>query len=62
MCRCRCTCDPAHPKKGHMREHRYGYRRKFLTKAEEIEKLEKYAEELRKEQEAVEEHIKEIQN
>jgi hypothetical protein len=43
-----------------MREHRFGYRRKFLTKAEKIEKLEKYVEELRKEQEAVEEHLKEL--
>ena len=43
-----------------MREHRFGYRRRFLTKAEKIEKLEKYVEELKKEQAAVEEHIKEL--
>jgi len=43
-----------------MKEHRSGYRRRFLTKAEKIEKLEKYVEELRKEQAAVEEHIKEL--
>ena len=60
MCRCRCTCDPAHPKEGRMREHRSGYRRRFLTKAEKIENLEKYAAELRKEQAAIEEHIKEL--
>ena len=62
MCRCGCTCDPAHHKEGRMREHRFGYRRKFLTKAEKIEKLEKYVGELRKEQEAVEEHLKEMQS
>lgn len=45
-----------------MREHRSGYRRRFLTKAEKTENLEKYLKELRKEQAAVEEHIKEIKS
>ncbi len=60
MCRCKCTCDPAHPKEGRMKEHRFGYRRRFLTKAEKIENLEKYAAELEKEQTAIDEHIKEL--
>lgn len=62
MCKCRCTCDPAHPKKGRMREHRCGYHRRFLTKAEKIENLEKYAEELEKEQTAIEEHLNELKS
>jgi hypothetical protein len=39
-----------------------GYRRRFLTKAERIEKLRDYAEELKKELKAVEEKIKEMQS
>jgi hypothetical protein len=39
-----------------------GYRRRFLTKAEKTEKLKDYAEELKKELEAVEEKIKEMQS
>jgi hypothetical protein len=44
--------------------HEYGhdYRRRFLTKAERIEKLKSYLEELRKELKAVEEKIKEMQS
>jgi len=42
--------------------HEHGYRRRFLTKAEKTEKLKNYAEELKKELEAVEERIKEIQS
>ncbi len=61
MCRCGCTCDPAQHKEGRMRDHRFSYRRRFLTKAEKIEKLEKYVEELRKELAAVEEHISVLQ-
>jgi hypothetical protein len=40
----------------------HGYRRRFLTKAEKTEKLKNYAEELKKELEAVEEKIKEMQS
>jgi hypothetical protein len=43
-----------------MHGHEQGYRRRFLTKAEKTERLKKYAEELRKELTAVEEHIKEL--
>ena len=49
-----CCCGP--PYRG--REHGYGKR--FLTKAEKTEKLKNYAEELKKELTAVEEHIKEL--
>ena len=37
------------------------YRRHFFTKAEKLEKLKSYAEELKSELEAVEERIKEMQ-
>ena len=39
-----------------------GHRRRFFTKAEKAEKLKSYAEELRKELTAVEEHIKGLQS
>ncbi|MGA2310138.1 MAG: hypothetical protein ABSG57_11415 [Candidatus Bathyarchaeia archaeon] len=45
-----------------MHEHEQGYRRRFLTKGEKTEKLKNYAEELKKELEAVEEKIKEMQS
>ncbi len=45
-----------------MHWHEQGYRRRLLTKAEKIEKLKKYAEELKKELEAVEEKINEMQS
>lgn len=38
----------------------YGHRKRFLTKAEKVEKLKNYAEELKKELAAVEEHIQEL--
>jgi hypothetical protein len=40
----------------------HGYRRHFFTKAEKIEKLKNYAEELKNELDAVEEKIKEMQS
>jgi phage-related tail protein len=40
----------------------HGYRRRFFTKAEKVEKLKSYAEELKNELKAVEEKIKEMQN
>jgi hypothetical protein len=43
-------------------EHEQGYRRRFLTRAERIEKLKNYAEELRKELKGVEEKLKEMQS
>lgn len=55
MCR-ECCCGPSH----HERKH--GHHRRFLTKAEKVEKLKNYAEELKKELRAVEEHIKELQS
>jgi hypothetical protein len=45
-----------------MHGHEHGYRRRFLTKAEKIERLKTYAEELRKELKAVEEKLKETQS
>jgi hypothetical protein len=45
-----------------MHGHEQGHRRRFFTKAEKTEKLKNYAEELRKELEAVEEKIKEMQS
>jgi hypothetical protein len=39
-----------------------GYRRRFLTKVEKAQKLKNYAEELKKELEAVEEKIREVQS
>lgn len=54
MCgECGCCCGSSH----HGPEHG----RRFLTKAEKREKLKNYAEELRKELKAVEEHIKELE-
>jgi hypothetical protein len=44
----------------HGEEH--GYRRRFFTKAEKIEWLKSYAEELKKELKAVEEKIKQMQS
>jgi len=45
-----------------VRGHEQGYRRRFLAKAEKTEKLKNYAEQLKKELEAVEENIKEMQS
>ncbi len=53
MCR-ECCCGPPY----HEQEHAHG--RRFLTKTEKAEKLKSYAEELKKELAAVEEHIKEL--
>jgi hypothetical protein len=39
----------------------HGYRRRFFTKAERVEKLKDYAEELKNELKGVEEKIKEMQ-
>jgi len=55
-CHCGCGCGPRHHEKGHEHIHH----RRFLTKAEKVEKLKNYAAELRKELAAVEEHIKEL--
>jgi hypothetical protein len=40
----------------------HAYRRRFFTKAEKLEKLKSYAEELKNELKAVEEKIKEMQS
>jgi hypothetical protein len=40
----------------------HGYRRRFFTKAEKVERLKSYAEELKNELKAVEEKIKEMQS
>jgi len=49
-------------KHGHGHIHGYGHRRRFFTKAEKVEKLKGYAEELKKELMAVEEQIKKLQS
>jgi hypothetical protein len=51
-CDCGCGCESGH--------HEEGRGRRFLTKAEKMEKLKNYAEELKKELQAVQEHIKEL--
>lgn len=51
-CRCGCGCGADNHEEGHGRQ--------FLTKAEKSEKLKNYAEELKKELQAVQEHIKEL--
>jgi len=45
-----------------MHDHEHGHRRRFLTNAEKTEKLKNYAEELKKELQAVEDKIKEMQS
>ncbi len=61
-----CCCGQPHHewKHGHRygHGHGHGYARRFFTKAEKVEKLKNYAEELRKELRAVEEHIKKLQS
>lgn len=44
-----------------MHGHGHEHRRRFFSKAEKIEKLKNYADELKKELKAVEEEIKEMQ-
>jgi hypothetical protein len=44
-----------------MHGHGHEHRRRFFSKAEKIEKLKNYADELKKELKAVEEKIKEMQ-
>jgi len=51
VCR-ECGCGPHHHEEGHGRQ--------FLTKSERLEKLRRYAEELRKELVVVEERVKEL--
>jgi len=51
VCR-ECGCGPHY--------HEEGRGRRFLTKSERLEKLRRYAEELRKELVAVEERVKEL--
>jgi predicted transcriptional regulator len=57
-----CSCGMHHRSQtcicGH---HERGFRRHFYTKTEKVEKLKHYAEELRNELKAVEEHIKEFE-
>jgi len=57
MCR-ECGCGLGHHEE--RREPWHKHRRRFLTKAEKVEKLKSYAEELRKELVAVEEQIREL--
>jgi len=61
-CQCGCGCGSQHHGEGREEGHGHGHDRRFLTKAEKAEKLRSYAEELRKELAAVEEHIKELKS
>jgi hypothetical protein len=62
MC-CHCGCGPRHQGEGPREEgHERRHDRRFLTKAEKVEKLKNYADELKKELAAVEEHIKEFKS
>jgi hypothetical protein len=47
---------------GHMHEHGFGYRRRFYSKAEKVEWLRGYAEQLKKELSGVEEKIKALES
>jgi len=55
-----CCCG--HPYREEKHGHRHRHRRRFFTKAEKVEKLKSYAEELRNELRGVEEQIKELQS
>ncbi len=57
-----CCCGPFRGEEGHGCEEGHRHTRRFLTKAEKAEKLKNYAEELKKEVTAVEEHIKELES
>jgi len=57
-CGCGCGCGYHHHEGLHGRPRR----RRFLTKAEKIERLQNYAEELKKELTAVQERIKELKS
>jgi len=59
MCReCGCGCGPHH----HVGLHGHLHKRRFLTKAEKIERLQNYAEELKKELAAVQERLNELKS
>jgi len=57
-CGCGCGCGYHH----HAGLHEHPHRRRFLTKAEKIERLQNYAEELKKELTAVQERVKELKS
>lgn len=60
MCReCGCAVPHQHHHRHHRHQHLHRHRH-FLTKEERAEKLESYAEELRKELGAVEQRIKDL--
>ena len=60
MC-CSCGCGSHQHEEGQEETCIHSYVRRFLTRAEKVEKLKYYAEELRKELTAVEEHVKELE-
>ena len=60
MC-CSCGCRSHHYEEGQEETCLYSHARRFLTRSEKVEKLKDYAQELRKELTAVEEHIKELE-
>lgn len=57
-CGCGCGCGPHH----HREWHGHHRKRRFLTKQEKIERLQNYAEELKKELAAVQERMKELKS
>ena len=62
-----CGCGGHHHRHGGycgcgVHDEGHGYRRRFLTNAEKMEKLKSYADELKNELKAVEEKIKEMQS
>jgi len=63
VCReCGCGCDCGCGSRHHGEGHGHMRRRRFLTKAEKIERLQNYVEELKKEMTAVQERIKELKS
>jgi hypothetical protein len=61
MC-CNCNCGSHHGEERLGEAYGFCHTRRFLTKAEKVEKLKSYAEDLSKELAAVEEHIKELES
>ena len=57
-----CCYGQSYHEQKHEHGHGFGHRRRFFTKAEKLEKLKNYAEELKKELIAVEEHINKLQS
>jgi hypothetical protein len=61
MC-CQCGCGQHYCEEGQEEARELSHARRFLTRTEKVEKLKEYAEDLRKELAAVDEHIKELES